>query len=93
MRNLGGTHHAKVELHEEIKAIEKRLAKSKPYVRLHSFLVSVTPVNELSVFWNKTAEEIRQSGIVFQEDPDHIRQIIHAVLEESQPPPSPEGSC
>lgn len=80
MRNLGGTHHAKVEFHREIKAVQARLAATEPSVQLHSFLISVTTELDLTDFWKKTKAELVASGIVFQDDPDHIGQIIRAVL-------------
>ena len=80
MRNLGGTHHPKVEFHNEIKQSKTRLAADEPNVHLHSWLVSVTPKAELTAFWNNTEEELRALGIVFQDDPEHVRHVLGDVL-------------
>lgn len=80
MRNLGGTHHLKVAFHREIKNVQDRLASTEPDVRLHSFLVSVTPEAELTAHWNVTAEELRRTGVVFQDDDGHLVKIFESVL-------------
>lgn len=80
MRNLGGTHHLKVAFHREVKHIEERLRDTQPDIRLHSFLVSVTPPAELTTLWNVTVEELQDTGVVFRNDPDYLERIFEHVV-------------
>ena len=65
VRHLG---HAdlKIQFHETIKDIEKRL--DDPDVRLESFIVSNTPSVTMCAHWRMTKNEMQKRHILFQEE-------------------------
>lgn len=74
---LGGIDDAKVRLFRVLKDIERRQAD--PGVRLHSFVVSVTP--RASVPFRRQLGDLAEHHVVFQEDRDrYVGEIVETVL-------------
>lgn len=81
LRNTDGLGDPKVEFHLTIKEIEKRLGD--PGVVLNSFIISQTPMNQIS-WWKDgiTETEFNQHHILFPVEGDHsyIGKIMAGVL-------------
>lgn len=65
IRNLGST-DPKIQFHETIKEIEKRLGD--PNVRLYSFIVSNTRSETMRSLWNMDKPAMESRNILFQEE-------------------------
>ena len=65
IRNLGRS-DPKIEFHETIKEIERRLGD--PSVRLQSFIVSNTPSATMRIHWNMEKSEMQKRNVLFQEE-------------------------
>ena len=78
IRNLGPT-DPKIQFHETIKEIEKRLGD--PAIRLQSFIVSNTPSHTMEMHWRMEKSEMQKLHILFQEeDKDtYVRSMLEAV--------------
>jgi len=62
----GGLDDPKIQFHETIKGIEKRLLD--PNVRLDSFIVSNTPSHTMQMLWRTEKAEMQKRHILFQEE-------------------------
>jgi hypothetical protein len=80
IRNLGPT-DPKIQFHETIKEIEKRLGD--PAIRLQSFIVSNTPSHTMQMHWRMEKSEMQKRHILFQEeDKDtYVRSMLEAVCQ------------
>ena len=65
IRNLGPS-DPKIQFHETIKEIEKRLAD--PAVALQSFIVSNTPSTTMHMLWHMKKSEMQNRHVLFQEE-------------------------
>jgi hypothetical protein len=65
IRNIGPT-DPKIQFHETIKEIEKRLGDAA--VRLHSFIVSNTPSPTMKLLWGMEKQAMGERHILFQEE-------------------------
>lgn len=65
IRNLGPT-DPKIQFHETIKEIEKRLGD--PSIRLQSFIVSNTPSHTMRMLWHMEKADMQKRHILFQEE-------------------------
>ena len=84
IRNIGPT-DPKIQFHETIKEIEKRLGDAA--VRLHSFIVSNTPLRTMERLWGMKKQAMSERHmmsklhILFQEDRDtYVRRLFDLVL-------------
>jgi hypothetical protein len=80
IRNIGAT-DPKVQFHETIKDIERRLGDTA--VRLHSFIVSNTPSFTMKLLWGMEKPAMIERHILFQEEDkdDYVRQLFKIVLD------------
>ena len=80
IRNLGPT-DPKIQFHETIKEIEKRLGD--PSIRLQSFIVSNTPSHTMRMLWHMEKADMQKRHILFQEeDKDtYVRSMLEAVCQ------------
>lgn len=70
---------AKVQFHETVKAIERRLGD--PDVSLHAFLLSETSSRELGKLWDLSKEAMESLHVLFpKEDGDYVARLIRKVL-------------
>lgn len=78
IRNLGPT-DPKIQFHETIKDIEKRLGD--PAIRLQSFIVSNTPSHTMRMLWHMEKADMQKRHILFQEeDKDtYVRSMLETV--------------
>jgi len=78
IRNLGPT-DPKIQFHETIKEIEKRLGD--PSIRLQSFIVSNTPSHTMRMLWHMEKADMQKRHILFQEeDKDtYVRSMLEQV--------------
>ncbi len=69
----------KVRLHAEIKEIEHRVRQLDPKLRLHAYVLSVTPPGEIGDV-SRQKSEWEQDGVYFLQDSDCLqRMIAHAL--------------
>ncbi len=74
----------KTKLHSEIKEVEKRVREDDPNLRLHAYVLSVTPPGEIGgELQSKGVWE--QKGVYFLSDADCLQKVIENAL---QPLPS-----
>jgi hypothetical protein len=80
IRNLGPT-DPKIQFHETIKDIEKRLGD--PAIRLQSFIVSNTPSHTMRMLWHMEKADMLKRHILFQEeDKDtYVRSMLEQVCQ------------
>lgn len=71
----------KVELHTGIREIEERVRKDDQALRLHAYILSVTPPEKISE--QRTKQEWEEDGVYFLQDPDCLKQIIADALESA----------
>jgi len=76
IRNLGPT-DPKIQFHETIKEIEKRLGDAS--VSLDSFIVSNTPSHTMRLLWNVDKPTMTARHVLFQEEDKDT--YIHTMLE------------
>jgi hypothetical protein len=79
IRNLGRDDD-KIQFHETIKEIEKRLGD--PSVRLHSYIISNTASFTMEMMWSMTKSDMMKRNILFQEEDKntYIQTMLNAVL-------------
>jgi hypothetical protein len=79
IRNIGPT-DPKIQFHETIKEIEKRLGD--PSVQLHSFIVSNTPSYTMKLLWGMEKLAMGERHILFQEEDkdSYVRRLFDLVL-------------
>jgi hypothetical protein len=77
IRNLSWTNEPKLEFHNTIREIQRRLGPDN--VTLHSFIISVTPAAEMALHWGVSAAQMAARNILFDEDQSYIRTMLAAV--------------
>ena len=75
----GPKERRKVKLHTEIKQIEERVQVSDPDLRLHAYVLSVTPPDRIGDEL-RTREEWEQRGVYFLNEPDCLKHVIEHTL-------------
>ena len=75
----GPKERKKVRLHTEIKQIEERVQASDPELRLHAYVLSVTPPVRIGDELRPRAEWERQ-GVYFLSEPDCLKHVIGHAL-------------
>lgn len=79
IRNLGST-DPKIQFHETIKLIEKRLGDAD--VSLYSFIISNTPSHTMQMLWGLAKSEMVAKNILFQEEDEdsYVGEMLSAVI-------------
>ena len=85
---FGPDERRKVRLHSEIAEIEERVRESDPSLRLHAYVLSVTPPDEIGDE-ARGKEDWEGQGVYFLEDSDWPQRVIGNVL---GPTPGPDIS-
>ena len=75
----GPKERKKVKLHTEIKQIEDRVRVSDPDLRLHAYVLSVTPPDRIGDEL-RPREEWERQGVYFLSEPDCLKQVIGQAL-------------
>lgn len=68
----------KVRFHETIKNLQDRLGDSS--IRLHSFIISSTPVHVVERLWDMKRDEIDKRGVLFSDDQEYVHKLFEKVL-------------
>lgn len=80
LRHYGRRENQKVSLHHEIKKIETQIRDSDPDVRLHAYVLSVTPRALIDAVPVRSREDWKQRGVYFLEESDCLKQMIGHAL-------------
>jgi hypothetical protein len=85
-----GVDSPKIALGKTIKKVEARLAN--PAIRLSSFIVSVTPFNDIP-WWDGEREELERHHVVFlHDDPkEYVERMIRRALADTSEPATETG--
>ena len=75
----GAKERKKVRLHKEIKQIEERVRVSDPDLRLHAYVLSVTPADRIGDEL-RPREEWERQGVYFLSEPDCMKQVLGHAL-------------
>ena len=75
----GAKERKKVRLHKEIKQIEERVRVSDPDLRLHAYVLSVTPADRIGDEL-RPREEWERQGVYFLGEPDCMKQVLGHAL-------------
>lgn len=78
----GRKERKKIRLHTKIKKIERQVKETNLKLRLHAYVISVTPPDKISDKF-RSKDKWAEKGVYFLEDSDCIEQIITKVLKES----------
>ena len=76
----GSRERKKVQLHRDIHEIEKRVHNTHPDLRLHAYVLSVTPVHKIDD-GKRSADSWKDEGVYFLNVSDCLKQVITNVLE------------
>lgn len=76
IRNLSWQNEPKLDFYRTIKDIEARLQPSDPSITLESFIVSVTPAEEMVLHWGVTHQDLADRHILFDNDPGYIGHLL-----------------
>ena len=68
-----------MRLHKEIKQIEERVRVSDPDLRLHAYVLSVTPADRIGDEL-RPREEWERQGVYFLGEPDCMKQVLGHAL-------------
>ena len=75
----GPKERRKVELHTEIRKLEERVQVSDPDLRLHAYVLSVTPPDRIGDELRRP-EEWKRRGVYFLDERDCLKQVIENAL-------------
>ena len=81
LSRYGPREQQKVSLHQEIKKTETQIRTSDPDVRLHAYILSVTPPNLIDEAV-RSRDDWKQQGVYFLDEGDCLKQMIGHVLEQ-----------
>ena len=79
LSRYGTREHRKVRLHHEIKTTETQIRRTDPDVRLHAYVLSVTPPNLIDGAV-RSRDDWKQRGVYFLDEGDCLKQMIAHVL-------------
>ena len=82
LSRFGTRERRKVELHHNIRDVEKRIRETEPDLHLHAYVLSVTPAHEIDD-GSRSSDEWKADGVYFLNEPDCLKQIIGHVLEQA----------
>ena len=80
LRRFGPEERKKVRLHSEIAGIEERVCEDDPNLRLHAYVLSVTPPDQIGDEL-RSQEEWEAEGVYFLQDSDWPQKVLGDVLE------------
>ncbi len=75
----GDRERGNVKLHQDIKTIEERIRETDPNLRLHAYILSVTPPHKIDD-GRRSSSDWKNDGVYFLNTPDCLQQIIEDVL-------------
>ena len=79
LSRYGDRERRKVKLHQDIKTIEERIRETDPNLRLHAYILSVTPPGEIGDV-RRSSSDWKNDGVYFLNTPDCLQQVIKDVL-------------
>ena len=79
LSRYGSREQRKVSLHQEIKKTETQIRTSDPDMRLHAYVLSVTPPNLIDGAV-RSRDDWKQRGVYFLDEGDCLKQMIAHVL-------------
>ena len=82
LSRFGSKERKKVELHRDIRDVEKRIRETEPDLYLHSYVLSVTPAQQIDGE-GRSPSEWKNDGVFFLNEPNCLKQVIEDVLEQS----------
>ena len=82
MSRFGSKERKKVELHRDIRDVEKRIRETDPEIFLHACVLSVTPAQQIDGE-GRSPSEWKDDGVFFLNESDCLKQVIEHVLEQS----------
>lgn len=79
LSRYGGKERRKVALHTGIAEVEERIRNTDKNLRLHAYVLSVTPAAQIDD-GRRSTTEWKQDGVYFLDEPDCLKQVIeHAI--------------
>ena len=82
LSRYGSHEQRKINLHHEIKQTEAQIRRTDPDVRLHAYVLSVTPLNLIDGIV-RSRTDWKQQGVYFLDEDDCLKQMIGRVLEQA----------
>ena len=82
LSRFGSRERKKVELHRDIREVEKRIRETEPDLYLHAYVLSVTPAQQIDGE-GRSPSEWKNDGVFFLNEPNCLKQVIEHVLEQS----------
>ena len=82
LSRFGTRERRKVELHHNIRDVEKRIRETEPDLHLHAYVLSVTPAHEIDD-GSRSSDEWKADGVYFLDEPACLKQLIGHVLEQA----------
>lgn len=79
LSRLGSREKSKIKVHHEIVNTEARVNEIDPSLRLHSYVLSVTPASKIDD-GIRSVDEWKQDGVYFLEDPGCLDKVIENAL-------------
>ena len=79
LSRFGRKERRKVELHHEIAKVENRVRQDEPDLRLHAYVLSVTPAAHIDDR-GRAASDWKRDGVYFLNEPDCLQQVIEHAL-------------
>lgn len=79
LARFGKREREKVRLHHDIAAIENRVRKDEPNLRLRAYILSVTPASRIDD-GQRSASDWKNDGVYFLNEPDCLKQVIQHAL-------------
>ena len=83
LSRFGSREREKVALCRNIKTIEERIREIEPKLRLHAYVLSVTPLGEIDD-GRRSSNDWKNDGVYFLNTPDCLQQVIEDVLNSGQ---------
>ena len=82
LSRYGSREQHKISLHHEIKKTETQIRSTDPDVRLHAYILSVTPLTLIAEAM-RSRDDWKREGVYFLDEPDCLKQMIGHVLERT----------
>ena len=82
LSRYGSREQHKSSLHHEIKKTETQIRRTDPDVRLHAYILSVTPLTLIAEAM-RSRDDWKREGVYFLDEPDCLKQMIGHVLERA----------
>ena len=79
LSRFGARERKKIKLYQDIKTIEERIRRTEPNLRLHAYVLSVTPPGKIDD-GRRSQNDWKNDGVYFLNTPDCLQQVIEDVL-------------